>query len=109
LTKWQQHELDTRIAALMQTPAAETIGQQRNRCAEYGCLVLRRSRDLGHDAYALAIKAEHGKPCYTDGSALRADEWAKQFLEGGTEWLWPALEREYAERFPTLAISKVPE
>lgn len=47
-----------------------------------------------------------GKPCYSDGSALRADEWAKQFLEGGTEWLWPALEREYAERFSTPVTSE---
>lgn len=39
-----------------------------------------------------------GKPCYTDGSALRADEWMKQFIEGGTEWLWPALEAEYSAR-----------
>lgn len=40
-----------------------------------------------------------GKPCYSDGSALRSDEWMQHFLKGGTKWLWPALEQEYRERF----------
>ncbi len=38
-------------------------------------------------------------PCYYDGSVLMADEWAKEFMIGGTAWLWPKLESEYAERF----------
>lgn len=42
-----------------------------------------------------------GRPCYSDGSGLRADEWKNKFLDGGTEWLWPALEQEYRDRFDT--------
>lgn len=37
--------------------------------------------------------------CYYDGSSLRADEWVEDFIMGGTEWLWPKLEEEYALRF----------
>lgn len=37
--------------------------------------------------------------CYCDGSALRADEWAKKLVLLGTEWLWPALEEYYHEMF----------
>lgn len=44
----------------------------------------------------------HGGTCYYDGSSLRADEWVPKFLEGGTDWLWPALEQEYAARFETV-------
>lgn len=36
--------------------------------------------------------------CYYDGSGLMADEWIPEFLAGGTEWLWPRLERFYRER-----------
>jgi hypothetical protein len=37
--------------------------------------------------------------CYYDGSSLQADEWVPKFIEGGTEWLWPALEDKYNEIF----------
>ena len=41
-----------------------------------------------------------GGPCWHDGTSLWAQEyWMPGFLEGGTDWLWPRLEREYAERF----------
>lgn len=40
-----------------------------------------------------------GGQCFYDGSSLLADEWRDKFLSGGTDWLWPALEREYGERF----------
>ncbi len=43
-----------------------------------------------------------GKPCYTDGSAIKAEEWLEKFLEQGTEWLWPALEQRYLEEFETI-------
>jgi len=67
-----------------------------------------RGFDVGYHAPEPQYDGQHahencewlgGKSCYTDGSALRADEWAQQFLERGTDWLWPALEREYADRF----------
>lgn len=38
-------------------------------------------------------------PCYYDGSGLYADEWIDDFVLGGTDWLWPRMEREYRERF----------
>lgn len=39
-------------------------------------------------------------PCWHDGTSLWASEyWLPGFQEGGTDWLWPRLEREYAERF----------
>ena len=40
-----------------------------------------------------------GRPCYSDGSSLTADEWIPEFLAGGTDWLWPRLETYYAEVF----------
>lgn len=40
-----------------------------------------------------------GQPCYSDGSAIQAGEWTEKFLVLGTDWLWPALEEEYADRF----------
>lgn len=44
-----------------------------------------------------------GKPCYCDGSYTRADEWMTNFMEDGTDWLWPAMEAEYAALFPQLS------
>jgi len=38
-------------------------------------------------------------PCYSDGSALMAEEWLEGFLNGGTEWLWPKLEEYYLSVF----------
>jgi hypothetical protein len=35
--------------------------------------------------------------CFYDGSSLRTREWAKKFVEGGTEWLWLEMENELAE------------
>lgn len=37
--------------------------------------------------------------CFYDGSGLMADEWIPEFLAGGTEWLWPRLERQYRDMF----------
>ncbi len=39
--------------------------------------------------------------CYYDGSSLRADDWVPKFIEGGTDWLWAELQKEYEERFQT--------
>ena len=36
-----------------------------------------------------------GGKCYTDGSGLLADKWVPDFIAGGTDWLWPRLERYY--------------
>ena len=40
-----------------------------------------------------------GGTCYYDGSSLQAAEWMKEFMERGTEWLWPRLEQLYRDRF----------
>ena len=37
--------------------------------------------------------------CYYDGSSLLAEDWVPQFIAGGTEWLWPALQQEYQRHF----------
>ena len=42
------------------------------------------------------------KPCYTDGSALRADEWMNILVKEGGEKIWEMLEEDYKERFPLL-------
>jgi len=65
--------------------------------------------DVGYHAHSPSYEGQgisqeacewlDGKPCYSDGSALRATDWMQQFLENGTEWLWPALEAEYSARF----------
>ena len=40
-------------------------------------------------------------PCRHDGTSLWASEyWLPNLMQYGTDWLWPRLEREYAERFP---------
>jgi len=40
-----------------------------------------------------------GRPCYGDGSALRADEWFKILLAEGSDKIWEMLEEEYYETF----------
>ena len=37
--------------------------------------------------------------CYYDGSSLLAGSWEDDFVAGGTEWLWPKLEKFYRETF----------
>lgn len=70
--KWKPHRNDARVAVLMQTPASETVEEQRARCAEYGKLVAERSRDIGHDAYALAVERESEPHWWRDQGFLRA-------------------------------------
>lgn len=55
---------------------------------------------------AMGGKCEHvrGGECFYDGSGLRAEEWVPKFLAGGTDWLWPALEEDYRERFEVPAL-----
>lgn len=57
-TQWRPHKHDAQIATLMFAPDGETVDQQRARCAKYGALVKERQRDLGHDAYAMAVERE---------------------------------------------------
>lgn len=40
-----------------------------------------------------------GGKCYSDGTSLGAKELIEPFLAGGTEWLWPYLEKVYASWF----------
>lgn len=44
-----------------------------------------------------------GVPCYTDGSALRAEEWLKILKEEGSDKIWEMLEQEYKDTFGELA------
>lgn len=41
----------------------------------------------------------NGKPCYYDGSGLRADEFIPTFLAGGSDAVWKMLEKEYQDIF----------
>ncbi len=41
----------------------------------------------------------NGKPCFCDGSAMRADEWMDVFVEKGDEAIWSMMEADYKERF----------
>ena len=49
----------------------------------------------------MAEKCEHldGKPCYYDGSSLRAEEFFNILRKEGDTGLWKALEEEYKHRF----------
>ena len=38
-----------------------------------------------------------GKPCYYDGSGLRAEEWEKVWLEKGADAIWALLEKEWKD------------
>lgn len=40
-----------------------------------------------------------GVPCYSDGSALRADDWKSIFLAEGDDIIWEMLEEDYNVRF----------
>jgi hypothetical protein len=40
-----------------------------------------------------------GKPCYYDGSGLRADGFMPEFIAGGSDAVWGMLEEEYRFRF----------
>ena len=47
-----------------------------------------------------------GKPCYYDGSGLRADELIPAFLERGVDAVWEELEEEYKYRFEKDAVTE---
>jgi hypothetical protein len=49
-----------------------------------------------------------GAPCYSDGSFIQGSEWMAKLIERGTDWLWPALEQEYRERFFARGIEGQP-
>jgi hypothetical protein len=64
--------------------------------------------DIGYHAYtpqyeghtAMGGKCDIlGCECYYDGSSLRANEFADEFIEGGDKVVWPMLEKEYEARF----------
>lgn len=41
----------------------------------------------------------NGKPCYTDGSALRAEKFMETLIREGSEKIWEMLEEDYKEYF----------
>ena len=41
----------------------------------------------------------NGKPCYYDGSGLRAEEWFKILVEKGSDVIWEMMEEEYHDLF----------
>lgn len=40
-----------------------------------------------------------GGPCYYDSSGLRAEDWFRELLRGGSDRIWTLLEAEYCWRF----------
>lgn len=64
--------------------------------------------DVGYHSYTPGFEGHQarqncdwldGKPCYGDGSALRAEEWFNIFLREGGDKIWEMLEEDYRERF----------
>ncbi len=45
-----------------------------------------------------------GGKCYYDGSSLRAEEWAKRWLEDGTDMIWMLLREQYERTFATQTL-----
>ena len=69
-------------------------------------------RYMGHDVgyhsptrrYKDQLKSQEkcdwiNKPCYCDGSALRADEWMNILVRKGSKKIWEMLEEDYKDRF----------
>lgn len=72
--RWRPHKNDARIAELVETPADETPEERKARCAEYRRLVMERHRDLGHDAYAMAVEREREPHWWRDlGFVIRGE------------------------------------
>ncbi len=40
-----------------------------------------------------------GGPCYYDSGGLRAEDWFKELLKGGSDRIWALLEADYRHRF----------
>lgn len=53
----------------------------------------------GHLVLTDECKYLDGRPCYYDGSTLRAEEWVEILLKEGSEGIWVALEKEYQRVF----------
>lgn len=54
----------------------------------------------GQTSISDACEWTDGKPCYYDGSSLRADEMVERvFLKEGSDGVWRELEKEYTARF----------
>lgn len=59
--------------------------------------------DLGYHSPVEKYEGQGSRPCdllpggecFYDGSGLNADEMVEAFINGGTEWLWPHLEKYY--------------
>ena len=50
-----------------------------------------------------------GRPCYYDGSGLRAQGFVPKFLGGGDKTVWEMLAEEYNDQFGELPSAKVSE
>lgn len=64
--------------------------------------------DIGRHSYKPLYEGEKpmdgvcdvlGCPCYYDGSSLQAADFEKEFLERGTDAVWPMLEGRYRSYF----------
>jgi len=65
--------------------------------------------DVGYHSHKPEFDGQHvsqtkckwldGKPCYSDGSGLRAEEWMDIFIRKGSDEIWKMLEEDYKSRF----------
>jgi hypothetical protein len=53
------------------------------------------------DQESLTAECEYldGRPCYYDGSSLRAEDWKWMLISKGSDHIWEMLEAEYRARF----------
>lgn len=72
------------------------------------CLSKPQPADIGYHSYVPRFEGQTvtqnecqylgGKPCYSDGSSLQAEDVFKILVENGDEALWKELERQYQIR-----------
>lgn len=83
-----------------------------NNCHSNYCHMKPMAADIGYHSYVpmydgqglMSEKCEvlGDKPCYYDGSGLRAEEFYDILISGGDEALWEKMENEYYERFKSI-------
>jgi len=79
----------------------KTQGQKYNPFRPIGADIgyhAKNPRYEGHDCIDENCKYTGGK-CYYDGTSLGADEFMPEFLAGGSDAVWPMLERRYKQTF----------
>jgi hypothetical protein len=73
---------------------------ERLRAEISGCAAVRTVRKTREDANRESCHWLGGDPCYHDGTSLWALEYVMPlFMQGGSDAVWPVLERRYRECF----------